>query len=129
VSLLKKYFRNEIIYWQALLDEKNGKREAARQKYEYLGKANMYFEEGVVGASRFFAQDTTVDRLIPYSMLVEGLMVKPNSARLLKAYIKEAALIGFDDEAAESLDKLKAIIPRSSFNRYVKENPDYFDVE
>jgi hypothetical protein len=60
---------------------------------------------------------------------VEGLLVKPNSVKLLKAYIKEAAIIGFDDEAEESLEKLKALLPRSSFNRYVKENPDFFDIE
>ncbi len=129
VSLLKKFYRNELIYWQALLDEKEGKREEVGKKYEYLGKANMYFEEGVVAASQFFASDTTLDRLKAYSMLVEGLLVKPNSVKLLKAYIKEAAIIGFDDEAAESLEKLKSILPRSSFNRYIKENPDFFDVE
>lgn len=129
VGLLRKYYRNELIYWQALLDEQDGKMEEVGKKYEYLGKANMYFEEGIVGASQFFARDTTVDRLKAYSMLVEGLLVKPNSVKLLKAYIKEAAIIGFDDEAAESLEKLKSILPPSSFNRYVKENPDFFDVE
>lgn len=129
VGLLKKYYHNELIYWQALLDEQDGKINEVGEKYEHLGKANMYFEEGVVAASQFFASDTTVDRLKSYSLLVEGLMVKPNSVKLLKAYIKEAAIVGFDDEAVESLEKLKSILPRSSFNRYVKENPDFFDVE
>ncbi len=128
VDLLQKYYPNEVIYWQALLSEKDGNRKEARKKFTHLGKANMYFEEGVVAASQFLAKDTTVDRLETYSMLVEGLMVKPNSIKLLKAYIKEAAIIGFDDEAAESLEKLKALLPPSSFNRYVRENPDYFDV-
>ncbi len=129
VALLKKYYRNELVYWQALLDEKDGRTEDAKKKFDYLGKANMYFEDGVVSAAQFFVKDTTVDRLKPYSMLVEGLMARPYSVKLLKAYIKEAAIFGFDDEAAESLEKLKAILPRSSFNRYVKENPDFFDVE
>ncbi len=129
VSLLKKYYPNELIYWQALLNEKDGEKEEVIKKFDYLGRANMYFEEGVVASSQFFAKDTTVDRLKSYSMLVEGLMVKPNSIKLLKAYIKEAAIIGFDDEAEESLGKLKALLPRSSFNRYIKENPDFFDVE
>ena len=129
VKLLKKYFHNEIIYWQALLDDQEGRKEEAKKKFEYLGNANMYFEDGIVAASQFLARDTTVDRLKTYSMLVEGLMVRPNSVKLLKAYIKEAAVLGFDDEAAESLNKLQAILPRSSFNRYVKDNPDYFDVE
>lgn len=129
VSLLKKYYRNEIIYWQALLDEKDGELKEARKKFDYLGKANVYFEEGLVASSQFLAKDTTVERITSYSILVEGLLVKPNSVKLLKAYIKEAAIIGFDDEAQESLEKLKALLPRSSFNRYVKENPDFFDIE
>jgi len=129
VSLLKKYYRNELIYWQALLDEKDGKMKEAGNKFMYLGRANMYFEEGVVAASQYIATDTTIDRINSYSMLVEGLMVKPASVKLLKAYIKESAIIGFDDEAAESLEKLKTLIPRASFNRYVKENPDFFDIE
>jgi hypothetical protein len=129
LSILKKYYRNELIYWQALLDEKDGKSAEAHKKFDYLSKANMYFEEALVTSSQFFAKDTTVDRLKSYSMLVEGLLVKPNSVKLLKAFIKEAAIIGFDDVAAESLEKLKALLPRSSFNRYVKENPDFFDVE
>jgi len=129
VSLLKKYYRNELIYWQALLDEKDGKIKEAGNKFMYLGRANMYFEEGVVAASQYIATDTTIDRIDSYSMLVEGLMVKPASVKLLKEYIKESAIIGFDDEAAESLEKLKTLIPRASFNRYVKENPDFFDIE
>jgi hypothetical protein len=129
ITLLRKYYKNEIIYWQALLDEKDGKKEEAKRKFEYLGKANTYFEEGLIVSSQFLSKDTTVDRLKSYSILVDGLMVKPNSVKLLKAYIKEAAIIGFDDEAAESLEKLKTIIPRSSFNRFIKENPDFFDVE
>lgn len=129
ITFLRKQYPNELIYWQALLDDKDGKTDEARKKFEYLGRANVYFEEGLIAASQFFVRDTTIDRLKSYSIIVEGLLVKPESIKLLKAYIKEAALIGFDDEAAESLEKLKALIPRASFNRYVRENPDYFQVE
>jgi hypothetical protein len=129
VDLLKKYYRNELIYWQALLDEMDGELNKVKESFNHLSKANLYFEEGIVAASQFFVKDTTIDRLKSYSMLVEGLLVRPNSVKLLKAYVKEAAIIGFDDEAQESLEKLKAILPRSSFNRYIKENPDFFDVE
>lgn len=129
VSLLRKYYRNACIYWQALIAEHTNNMAEAKSMYTYLGNANMYFEEGVVASSQFLANDSTVDRLKPYTMLVEGLLVKPNSVKLLKAYVKEAAILGFDDEAAESLDKLKALLPRSSFNRYVKDNPDCFDLE
>ncbi|MDZ7649349.1 MAG: hypothetical protein U5K54_20545 [Cytophagales bacterium] len=45
--------------------------------------------------------------------------------------IKEAALIGFDEEANQSLNKLKALLPARYFNRYqyIKENPNFFDID
>lgn len=121
-------FPNELIYLQALQDENLGRKDEARRKFEYLSNANVHFVEGLVASSRFFSSDTT-DRLKSYSILVSGLLARPNSIKLLKAYVKEAALIGFDDEARESLDKLKKLLPPGSFNRYIKENPDYFDIE
>ena len=121
-------FPNELIYLQALQDENSGRIEEARRKFEYLSTANVHFVEGLVASSRFFSSVTT-DRLKSYSILVSGLLARPNSIKLLKAYVKEAALIGFDDEASESLDKLKSLLPPRSFNRYVKENPDFFDIE
>jgi hypothetical protein len=127
-ALPVNYFPNELIYLQALQDENSGRKEEARRKFEYLSNANVHFVEGLVASSRFFSSDTT-DRLKSYSILVSGLLARPNSVKLLKAYVKEAALIGFDDEASESLDKLKSLLPPRSFNRYVKENPDFFDIE
>ncbi len=129
VKLLAEYYPNELVYWNALLNEKEGNQKETEKKFEYLSKANMYFEEGVVSSSQYFAKDTTIDRLKSYSILVEGLLVKPNSVKILKAYVKEAAILGFDDEAEESLDRLKEILPPLLFNRYVKENPDFFDLE
>jgi hypothetical protein len=126
--LLAKYFPNEVIYFQALINEKNGAPEKAKDLFTYLANANMYFEEGVVAASSFLSQHE-VDRLSTYTMLVEGLLVKPNSVKLLKAHIKEAAAIGFTKEAEESLDKLKKLIPVSAFNQYIKENPEFFSLE
>jgi hypothetical protein len=127
-SLPVQNFSNELIYLQAFQDENLGHRDEARRKFEYLSNANVHFVEGLVASSRFFSADTT-DRLKSYSILVSGLLARPNSIKLLKAYVKEAALIGFDDEASESLDKLKDLLPPRSFNRYIKENPDYFDIE
>ncbi|HNV29961.1 MAG TPA: hypothetical protein PKJ83_12535 [Cyclobacteriaceae bacterium] len=127
-SLPVQNFANELMYLQALQDENSGREEEARIKFEHLSNANVHFAEGLVASSRFFSSDTT-DRLKSYSILVTGLLARPTSIKLLKAYVKEAALIGFDDEASESLDKLKTLLPPRAFNRYVKENPDYFDIE
>ncbi len=119
---------NEKIYLQALLDEKNNKQEAALKKFHYLANTNIQFEEALLASAHFFLKDST-DRLKPYSILVSGLLAKPNSIKLLKAYVKEAAILGFDEESELSLEKLKKLMSPRAFRRYVKENPDFFSVE
>lgn len=120
-------FVNELTYLKSLQFERTGEIEQARAGYERLNQANAYFEEGLIASARFFANDST-DRLKPYSILVSGLMVRPNSIKLLKEYIKQAALLGFDDEADESLTKLRGLLSSRSFNRYIEENPDFFSI-
>jgi Tfp pilus assembly protein PilF len=119
---------NEKIYLQALLDEKDNKQEAALKKFNYLASANIQFEEALLASAHFFLKDST-DRLKPYSILVNGLLAKPNSIKLLKAYVKEAAILGFDEESEQSLEKLKKLMSPRAFRRYVDENPDFFSVE
>ena len=119
---------NELLYLHALQNWESGKIDSAKQKFEFLSTANIHFEEGLVAAANFFSSDST-DRLRPYSIIVSGLFARPNSIKLLKAYVKQAALIGFDDEANESLENLKRLLPARVFNAYVAENPDYFYIE
>ncbi len=121
-------FPNELLYLKALQDLQAGNTEAATLKFEFLSTANIHFEEGLIASARFFSADTT-DRLKSYSIIVSGILARPNSIKLLKAYVKEAALIGFDDEANESLEKLKRLLPPRAFNAYIAENPNFFDIE
>jgi tetratricopeptide (TPR) repeat protein len=125
---LKNSFPNQVVYLQALQHQYAERMQEARAKFEHLSQANIHFEEGLVASAKFFSADTT-DRLKSYSIVVSGLVARPHSIKLLKAYVKEAALVGFDDEADESLTKLRELLPPRSFNRYVKENPDFFDIE
>jgi hypothetical protein len=118
----------EKMYLLALLEEQQNKVEEAKKKFNCLATANAQFEEGLLASAHFFLKDST-DRLKPYSILVTGLLAKPNSIKLLKAYVKEAAILGFDDESEQSLDKLKKLMSPSSFRKYVEENPDFFSVE
>jgi len=125
---LKGAFKNELRYLHAFQDWKSGKTDEANQTFEFLSTANIHFEEGLVGAANFFSSNST-DLLKSYSIIVSGLLARPNSIKLLKAYVKQAALVGFDDEANESLEKLRLLLPVRAFNTYVAENPDYFDIE
>jgi hypothetical protein len=128
IQSLKPSFPNELVYLQSLQHEYAGRSEEARVGFEYLSTANIHFTEGLISSAQYFSLDTT-DRIKSYSILVSGLLARPNSIKLLKAYIKEAALIGFDEEANESLNKLKALLPARYFNQYIKENPNFFDID
>jgi hypothetical protein len=62
---------------------KAGKTDEANQTFEFLSTANIHFEEGLVGAANFFSSNST-DRLKSYSIIVSGLLARPNSIKLLK---------------------------------------------
>ncbi|MCU0368093.1 MAG: hypothetical protein MUF39_04605 [Cyclobacteriaceae bacterium] len=127
-ELLKNEYPNQVLYWQALLHQQDGDIKEAGRIFTHLGNANMYFDEGVVAAADY-AMKNSEDPLVAYTILINGLMARPNSVKLLKGYIKQAALIGFDEIASDGLDKLKGLISPASFNRFINENPDYFSLE
>ncbi len=119
---------NQRIYLEALLAEQNGNAKAAAVRYHYLVNANNQFEEGIVAASRFFANDTT-DRLKNFSLLVDGLLAKPNSVKILKQHVLQCIGLGLQQEAQDSLDKLRLLMLPSSFKKFIAAHPDYFGVE
>ncbi|MCW5910023.1 MAG: hypothetical protein KIT62_03055 [Cyclobacteriaceae bacterium] len=121
-------FPNEVILLKTWQAELNGHAEQIRSNYGHLGHASIHFEDGLVAAAQFFASDTT-DRLKPYSILVSGLIARPNSIKLLKAHTLYTAQIGFDDEATQSLEKLRGLLSPRAFNRFVSENSDIFTIQ
>jgi len=54
--------------------------------------------------------------------LVSGLLAKPYSIKLLKAYSKLSAKIGFEDESKQALEKLKKILPTKSWEAFIEQN-------
>ncbi|MFM8914479.1 MAG: tetratricopeptide repeat protein, partial [Flammeovirgaceae bacterium] len=115
-------------YFSALLADAEGDQPQAKVKFEFLASATIQSEEIAIATSRFFLKDST-DRLKPYGVIVNGLLAKPNSIKLLKVYVKEAAVLGFDEESEEALEKLRKLMTPTAFNAYVRENPDFFEVE
>jgi len=119
---------NQRVYFEALQAEQSGNAKEAELRYRYLVNASNQFEEGIVAASRFFANDTT-DRLKNFSLLVDGLLAKPNSVKVLKEHVLQCIGLGFQPEAQDSLDKLQRLMLPSSFKKFVAAHPDYFGVE
>ena len=62
-------------------------------------------------------------------MLVDGLLAKPNSVKILKQHVLEAATLGFEDVAQNSLDRLRMLIPDKSFKKFIAGHSVFFAVE
>lgn len=116
---------SQKIYLEASLAAQRGNGKEAEQKFEYLAKANSYFDEGLVASVRFFASDKG-HQMSSLSLLVDGLLAKPFSVKILKEHALLAADLGFIDAAQDSLDKLQAILPKESFEKFVGAHRDYF---
>ena len=114
---------NEKIYLQALLDERQNKLTEAEKKFAYLANSNNQFCEGLLAAANYFAKDKT-DLSRSHSILVTGLLAKPYSIKLLKAYSKLSAKIGFEDETKQALEKLKKILPTKSWEAFIEQNSE-----
>jgi hypothetical protein len=119
VSLIQK------VYFDALLAAQAGNQNTAEQKFKYLSKTNYYFDEGVVASVRFFSGDTAL-QMKNFSLLVDGLLAKPFSVKILKEHAVMAAALGYPDAAQDSLNKLQAILPKESFKRFADSHRDYF---
>ena len=118
---------NRKMYFEALLAEKNGDLNVATQRFKYLVKADNQFEEGIVAAAQFFVNDET-SRLRSLAILVDGLLAKPNSVKILKQHAVMTASLGFPEAAQDSLNKLHRILSDAAFKKFVGEHPEYFGV-
>ena len=112
-------YRNEKIYWRAVIAAREGNTKEALHDFEFLGKANVQFEEAMLASARFFQKNST-DKLKPYSILVNGLLAKPNSVKLLKEYAVQAMLLGFESESVQAMAKLKKLLPLDIYNDFEK---------
>ncbi len=95
----------EKALYTALIAASSGDSVLAQRNFKILASYNPYFEEGVIAAANYY-RDHDNDRLRPYNILAEAIQVNANSIRLLKAYVAEATLQGFDDYARSASERL-----------------------
>ncbi|NOS56639.1 MAG: hypothetical protein HOP37_10345 [Cyclobacteriaceae bacterium] len=113
-------YRIEKIYWRAVLAEREGRIKEAIRDFDYLRTANFQFEEPMLASARFFKKNSK-DKLKSYSILVNGLLAKPNSVKLLKEYVLQARLLGFDNESLQAMTKLKKTLPLNVYQDFEKK--------
>lgn len=95
----------EKALYTGLIAASSGDSVLAQRNFKILASYNPYFEEGVIAAANYY-RDNDNDRLRPYNILAEAIQVNANSIRLLKAYVAEAELQGFDDYASSASERL-----------------------
>ncbi|MBL7859363.1 MAG: hypothetical protein JNM57_16850 [Cyclobacteriaceae bacterium] len=96
------------LLYTALISESSGDLQTAKTNYEIVGRYNPYFETGILAAVNFF-RNQDAKSLKSYDILAEAIQVNSTSIRLLKAYVAEAARIGFDDYAASAAQRLNEL--------------------
>lgn len=118
-------WKNQQQYFKAKLSELNGDSLEAKRLYTWLASNNPYDEEAIIAAARYFKQNEA-DRLVSYNILADALHANQYSAKLLKAYSKEAAELQFNTYARSALERLRPLISSQSMTEFLLENRETF---
>jgi hypothetical protein len=113
----------EKIYFSLIARGQSADTAIRRREYEILGRHNLYFTEGVVAAAEYFAKAEPANHKA-YGILVDAIQANPNSVRVIKAYILEAARIGYSSFAEQGFRMLEARVGKADARRFRKDNPD-----
>jgi hypothetical protein len=113
-------------YAEASLAWENKEMRVAEANFQYVVDHNPYLEDAIIEASRFFEQRDSTS-LKPLSVLTEGLLARPQSVKVLKAYTLKAAQLGYTEEAQQTLNTLSILLPETDLRRFINSYPALFD--
>lgn len=105
------------IYFDALAAEAAGDSTKANAYYEWLGKADPYFEDGQIAAANYFRNKGVTS----YNMLAQAVLYHPSSIRIKKAYALESARQGFENYAMSALNELREFLSAGDYAELAKE--------
>jgi hypothetical protein len=89
-----------------------------RNNLNWIIDNNSFFAEGIMMAAQM-AKRSGNDPLGAYNILTDALHFNPQSIKILKAYIQEAANLGFDEYVYDAEMTLQQILPETLFNRFL----------
>jgi len=96
------------LLYTSIMHEMNGDSARAEAGYAVLGKANPFFEEGVIAAVEFY-KSRYPDSMKAYNVLVEAIYTNKHSIRLLRVYANEATRLGFHEYAASAIERMREL--------------------
>jgi hypothetical protein len=117
-ELLNSFNVLEQLYFNTLLSDLD--ESTSKENFEILGTNNPYFEEAILAAAEYFANDE--DESKTYNILVDAVILNPESVKLNKGYALEAMRAGYKQFAIDALERLQSLLPERAFNRFIKEN-------
>lgn len=112
-------------YGLAALAQQEGDIPTAANHYRFIAAHGPFLEEAIVQGADFFAR-TDSTSLEPLSILTEGLLAKPKSISVLKAYTLHAARLGYAEDAQQTLNTLGSLLSSSELQQFVQTYPTLF---
>lgn len=113
---------NEKVFYESIMALSKGDTIQAKIKLDWLVRSNAFFSEGILAAAEF-AKRKGNDQLASYTILANALQINPQSVKLLKAYIREAKRLGFDDYAYTANETLQKVLPISLHKKFLETLP------
>lgn len=118
-SSLSVYPYNYKALWESFTEINNGDIDKVNENVFELGRANAFFEAGVIFASQYFNKRNDYDK--GYEILVEASRLNPNSIELLKAYTLQALRLNLPSYAADAYDELASLLSTEEWEVFSQE--------
>ena len=89
---------------------------AVHQLNTVIGTLNPFFTEGILASIDYF--NDTSNHELAYEIIVNAMEINPYSEALVKTYIDQCFIMGFDSYAETGLLKLLDILSKEAYDNY-----------
>lgn len=118
ISLNEPHEPNRV-YFLAISEENLGMEKEAEIHYTTALQRAPYHADAYIKAAEFYNKKNNPTK--GYNILVEGIALNDNSAKLLMAYALQSLKINMESYAEESLDSIKELTTPQEFASFMKE--------
>jgi Flp pilus assembly protein TadD len=113
---LKIYPKNYQLFYDAIVARETKDTMQIAAFTEQLGMKNVFFEEGVLEAARYFDQQGAVQKA--YDILVNAARVNISSVAILKAYALQALKVGLTSYARDAKEELALLLNDEEYETF-----------
>ena len=93
--------------------------DTAQQRLTTLAQSNPFNEGIILQAVKYL--NATQQEVIAYNLLIDMTDLRPYAPRLLKAYIKQAVLVGLEQYAQQGLEELQGLLAPGAYAAFVRD--------